>query len=189
MSARDPQPAGDTGAAAVADDAPAGADDGPALAERGPEIAVGLFLALIGGIVVADSVRVGTGWGDDGPRSGYFPFYIGCLLLGASLWTVGRELLRGRRRGRAAVFATHAQLRLVGAVAWPMAAHVALILPLGIYVASALLIGWFMRHHGRYGWGRVATVSAAVPLVFFAVFERWFLVPLPKGPLERLLGF
>jgi hypothetical protein len=28
-----------------------------------------------------------------------------------------------------------------------------------------------------------------VPLVVFVVFERWFLVPLPKGPLEALFGY
>jgi len=28
-----------------------------------------------------------------------------------------------------------------------------------------------------------------VPLVFFLVFEKWFLVPLPKGPIENMLGF
>jgi putative tricarboxylic transport membrane protein len=32
-------------------------------------------------------------------------------------------------------------------------------------------------------------VALGVPLFFFLVFERWFLVPLPKGPLEALLGF
>jgi hypothetical protein len=32
-------------------------------------------------------------------------------------------------------------------------------------------------------------VALGVPLVFFFVFERWFVVPLPKGPLEALLGF
>ena len=32
-------------------------------------------------------------------------------------------------------------------------------------------------------------VSLGLPLFFFLVFERWFLVPLPKGPIERLLGF
>ena len=34
--------------------------------------------------VITDSMRVGIGWADDGPRAGYFPFYIGLLLLGAS---------------------------------------------------------------------------------------------------------
>jgi hypothetical protein len=31
--------------------------------------------------------------------------------------------------------------------------------------------------------------AVGVPIFFFATFERWFLVPLPKGPIERLLGF
>ena len=59
----------------------------------------------------------------------------------------------------------------------------------GIYVASALLIGYFMRRHGRFGWVKTVIVSVGVPLVFFLVFERWFLVPLAKGPIEQMLGF
>jgi hypothetical protein len=31
-------------------------------------------------------------------------------------------------------------------------------------------------------------VAVGVPLFFFLVFERWFLVPLPKGPLEGCWG-
>ena len=45
-----------------------------------------------------------------------------------------------------------------------------------------------MRRHGGYRWGPVAAVSVGVPLVVFLVFERWFLVLLPKGPLEHLFG-
>jgi hypothetical protein len=59
----------------------------------------------------------------------------------------------------------------------------------GLYVASALLIGFFMRRHGGYGWLASAALSVAVSVAFFLVFERWFLVPLPKGPLEHALGF
>jgi putative tricarboxylic transport membrane protein len=60
---------------------------------------------------------------------------------------------------------------------------------MGLYVASLALIGYFMKRHGRYGWALTAAVSIGVPLVAFLVFERWFLVPLPKGPLEAALGF
>ena len=28
-----------------------------------------------------------------------------------------------------------------------------------------------------------------VPLFFFMMFEKWFLVPLPKGPIEAMFGF
>jgi putative tricarboxylic transport membrane protein len=36
-------------------------------------------------LVLVDSLRVGIGWADDGPRSGYFPFYIGWRCWGQRL--------------------------------------------------------------------------------------------------------
>jgi Na+/H+ antiporter NhaA len=70
-----------------------------------------------------------------------------------------------------------------------MVLHVVLIKFIGLYVASALLIGWFMHRHGQHRTVTKIVVSVAVPLVVFVVFERWFLVPLPKGPLEALFGY
>ncbi|MBK9364324.1 MAG: tripartite tricarboxylate transporter TctB family protein [Rubrivivax sp.] len=154
---------------------------------RWPEVGVAALLLLIAALVIADSLRVGIGWADDGPRSGYFPFYIGLMLAGTSAWTLVGQLLRWRRT--TAVFADRGQLAMVLAVLWPMVLYVGLIAGLGIYAASAMLITYFMRRHGRYGWAPTAGVALGVPLFFFLVFERWFLVPLPKGPLERLLGF
>ena len=46
-----------------------------------------------------------------------------------------------------------------------------------------------MRWLGRYSWVLVLAIAIAMPIVTFVVFERWFLVPLPKGPIEELLGF
>jgi hypothetical protein len=153
---------------------------------RWPELGVAAFLMLLALLVIGDSLRVGIGWADDGPRSGYFPFYIGLLLLASSGTVLVKQLLRWRAEDP--VFASRADLGQVAAVFWPMLVYVGAIFPLGIYVASALLIGYFMRRYGQYGVAATAAVSVAVPLLFFAVFERWFLVPLPKGPLEHLLG-
>jgi hypothetical protein len=154
---------------------------------RWPELAVAAFLMAIAILVIADSLRVGTGWADDGPRSGYFPFYIGLLLLVSSGWVLLGQLWRWRRADPA--FATQAQLTQVIAVFWPMLVYIGLIFPLGIYLASAVLIAYFMVRYGKYGLAITVPVSIGVPLLFFVVFERWFLVPLPKGPIERLLGF
>lgn len=154
---------------------------------RWPELLVALFLVLLAGIVIADSLRVGIGWADDGPESGYFPFYIGLALLLSS----GSVALRQVRRWAVQnpVFAEREQLRSVGQMLLPMVIYVVAVAFLGLYVASIGLIGYFMRRHGRYGWGLSTAVSLGVPLFFFMVFERWFLVPLHKGPIERLLGF
>ena len=153
---------------------------------RWPELGVAAFLMALAGLVIADSLRVGIGWADDGPRSGYFPFYIGLLLMSASGWILLSQLWRWRRDSP--VFTTRAQLAQVLAVFWPMLLYVALIFPLGIYIASALLIAYFMLRYGKYRTAITLPVSVGVPLLFFLVFERWFLVPLPKGPIERLLG-
>ena len=59
---------------------------------------------------------------------------------------------------------------------------------LGIYVASALLIAGFMRWLGRYGWLLTVAVAIVLPILIYITFEDWFLVPLPKGPLEDWLG-
>ena len=172
---------GSTANAAAAD------ADAPAAAVRGPELAVALFLMGMAVLVIVDSVRVGTGWADDGPRAGYFPFYIGLLLLAASGTVFVTTLMRWKQPSPA--FVTRQEFSGVWAVLWPSIVTVALMPFTGLYVASALLIGFFMRRHGGYGWTATLAVSLGVVVAFFVVFERWFLVPLPKGPLENLLGF
>ena len=154
---------------------------------RGPELVVGLVLMAIAGLVIADSLRVGTGWGDDGPRSGYFPFYIGLFLLLASTFIVLSTVLKWRKSH--AVFATREELVPVFQMLVPMVIYVVAMVYLGIYLPSAILIGYFMRHHGKFAWPPSLAVSIGVPLVFFLEFEKWFLVPLPKGPIEAMLGF
>jgi putative tricarboxylic transport membrane protein len=46
-----------------------------------------------------------------------------------------------------------------------------------------------MKRLGNYGWHLIAVIALGVPLITFLVFEKWFLVPLPKGPLEAWLGY
>ena len=66
----------------------------------------------------------------------------------------------------------------------PTAIYVAAIPFLGIYVASALLIIAFMKWLGNYNWLVSIAVGVVVPILTFLMFEIWFLVPLPKGPLK-----
>jgi hypothetical protein len=59
----------------------------------------------------------------------------------------------------------------------------------GLYVASALYMALSMRWGGRHSWAFSILLPLAFALLVFFVFERWFLVPLPKGPLETWLGY
>ena len=151
------------------------------------EIVVALLILTLGLVVIYDSRRVGAGWAEDGPQAGYFPFYIGLILCFVSVWTLWRTLFSGK--AAAGVFVSHKKLRLVLSVFIPAVIYVAAIYFIGIYVASAVFIGAFMYWHGRFAWTRIVPVSLSVPVSMFLLFEVWFLVPLPKGPLEALIGY
>ena len=160
---------------------------GGLVSTRAVDIVVALILAGVGTLVIVDSLRLGVGWGEYGPQSGYFPFYIGLLIVVASLGTVAVSVF-GRKQSRDA-FVNSVQLRHVVRVLAPTAAFIALVGFIGIYVASALFIGASMRWLGRFRWLTIVAVSVAVPVALFLLFEIWFLVPLPKGPLEDFLGY
>jgi hypothetical protein len=59
---------------------------------------------------------------------------------------------------------------------------------LGLYVASALFLAGFMIVIGREAIWKALLVAGVVPVFAFVLFERWFKVALPKGPLEAWLG-
>jgi hypothetical protein len=81
------------------------------------------------------------------------------------------------------------QLTPVAKVLLPAAAMVLLTHFLGLYVAGALYLGAYMRWIGRHSWSLTVALSVAIPIVTFLIFEVWFLVPMPKGPLEAFLGY
>jgi putative tricarboxylic transport membrane protein len=155
-------------------------------AHRSVEIGVAVAMIVFSLIVIGGSVRVGVNWASDGPRAGFFPFYIGLMILVASIVNLFQVASAPRQ---ARLFAEWGQLGQVLRVVIPGGIYVALVSWVGMYLASALLIGVFMKWIGRYGWGLVLPVSIGVPVITFIVFEKWFLVPLPKWPIEELLGF
>jgi hypothetical protein len=147
---------------------------------------VAALFFLAGAIVVFDSVRLGARWAEDGPQAGYFPFYIGLLVCISAVVNLVMALVN--RKDAERDFVELDKLKLVLAVLIPSAIYVAAISWTGIYVASALFIAFFMRWLGKYPWWKVAAVSIGTMVAFFLIFESWFKVPLPKGPLENLLG-
>jgi hypothetical protein len=153
---------------------------------RSVEMGVTIAIAGFALIVIAGSIQAGIGWGAEGPKAGFFPFYIGLLILISSVINfahINSTVPRHR------LFAEWGQLRMVMSIVAPTAVYVALVPYIGIYVASIMLIAFFMKWLGRYQWTQIAAISIGVPIITFAIFEKWFLVPLPKGPVEELLGF
>jgi hypothetical protein len=182
----------------VSDQEAPGAEAG--ISTRTMEIVVALTLLATGALVVVDSYRLGAKWGDDGPQSGYFPFYIGLLLGASSLGTLAHvafaewrrtQQFRGAPAERASQFVARSALKLVLSVLLPALVYVLAVQLIGIYVASALYITLFMRWLGHYRWLKSVLIGVLVSASIFVLFEIWFRVPLFKGVFDPLafLGY
>jgi len=151
------------------------------------DLVVAAIIFFLGALVVWESHQLGSSWGSDGPQAGYFPFYIGSFICVCCIVVFVQALMQLKSDRK--VFVTAGQLKKVMVILLPSTAYVLGIQLIGIYVPSALFIGLFMRFVGKYGWLRSAVVGGAVSVISFVMFEIWFKIPLPKGPLERLFGF
>jgi len=154
---------------------------------RAVDIVVSLLLAAFAALMAYDNWKSGAGWASDGPKSGYFPFYLSLLLGGASLFGLARAVA-GRARA-ASPFVNRDQLRRVMQVLVPTFLFCLFTQWLGLYVASFLLIAGFMRWVGEIAWWKSVLTSFLFAAAMFVTFDLAFDVIMPKGPLEALLGF
>ena len=167
----------------------------PGISTRTMEIVTAALLFAISVMVVLDSYRLGSKWGDDGPQSGYFPFYIGLLLGLASIVTQLKAVLGQRLKGEGGSpvpqFVSFEALKLVLSVLVPAFVYVLGVQLVGIYIASTLYITLFMRWLGHYSWLKSTVIGLAVSVFIFVMFEIWFKVPLFKGTYNMLgwLGY
>jgi hypothetical protein len=171
----------------IVDDPEAPADDSPALAgDRKVEIVTSLLLLAFAALMAFDNWRIGMGWAPDGPRAGYFPFYLSIILGAASLYGLIKCLMQ--RAGADATFVTRDQFRRVLQVFVPTCLFCLVTQWLGIYVASLLLVAGFMRFIGHIAWWKSLLTSSVFTFAMFITFEIAFDVIMPKGPLEALFG-
>ncbi len=156
-----------------------------AATRRTLEIITAFAFMLLGSLVMWDSHRIGAGWTEEGPQSGYFPFYIGLLMNIASLI----NLLKALRANREIPFVSRAEIRLVLAIFLPSLVYVGFMQWIGLYVASAVFIAVFMRWQGKFSVLKSGLTGVIVSVILFGMFEIWFKVPLIKGPIEAALGY
>jgi hypothetical protein len=149
------------------------------------ELAVAVLLFALGALVVFDSQRLGAKWGDDGPQSGYFPFYIGLIICISSVIVFVQGLLE-KPGQRLSIFVEWGAFKQVLSVLLPAAVFVLGMQLFGIYAAGAVYIAVFMVWLGKYGWIKALLIAGGISQVLLVVFEMWFKVPLHKGSLYDL---
>ncbi|MEJ5358823.1 MAG: tripartite tricarboxylate transporter TctB family protein [Desulfobacterales bacterium] len=148
---------------------------------RSADIASGVFLAVLGGVVFAASTTIGEGAGGQlHPRT--FPMILGAMLiLGGGALAVRTALSRAGE-ARAVAWPDRKGRRLLFTALAGLCGYVLLSQLLGFLLSSLLFVPWFIRTFGRYG--HVLAWSCAVGVVAFLyfVFIRLLQLSLPTGP-------
>lgn len=145
------------------------------------------LLVLFSLALIPQVLKLPVAWTSIGPGSGFFPFWlvVGVVFQAALIFV--RSLRVPVPPGRAAPFIERESVRPLLIVFLPMVAVIYMLRYLGIYIGGGLYLAGFMIFVGRQRWVTVLLVSVMLPVALFFIFERWFLLPMPKGVLLEYL--
>ena len=150
--------------------------------------AVFAVLLLLGALVlILQALKLPVAWTEIGPGTGFFPFWLTVgVALHAALILV-QSLRAPVPPGRAAPLIERESVRPLLVVFLPMVAVIGMLRYLGIYIGGGLYLAGYMIFVGRQRWVTVSLVSILLPVTLFFIFERWFLLLMPKGALLEYL--
>jgi putative tricarboxylic transport membrane protein len=142
---------------------------------------IALLLVAVATLVLVDAVRLGFRWNDNGPESGFFPFWLGVILAACALIQLRHVWVDHRRRTPSTPLMPKGAWKPIAWVLVPATAMVAATELIGLHLAAALYLGFYMRAVGKIRWSTTVAVSILVPAVLYVAFDRFFLVPMPQG--------
>lgn len=140
-------------------------------------------------LAIYGAQELGVGWSSHGPDAGYFPFYVGIILLLASLGNVVSTLVSHRRADvEPEEFLNAEQLKRLATFFLPMLAFVVVTVFAGLYVGAILYLSYVAWRQGKYNPFASLALGVGFAVALYIIFEILFKVPLHKGPLEHMLG-
>ena len=156
---------------------------------RNAEVACGLSLLVLGLLVLWESLKLNIGWGFNGPEAGFFPFWLAVgLVISSGFITV--QAFLSKNPAIRQHFVKREGLFSVIKVALPAFVMVALTEAIGLYPAALIYLAVYMRWIGKHSWMTTVLVSVLVPLASYFIFDKWFLILMPRGHwdlISRLL--
>jgi hypothetical protein len=154
---------------------------------RTAEITCGLVLFFLGLLVLWESLELNIGWGLNGPEAGFFPFWLAMGLVISSIFII-LEAAVSKKPALNRRFIERAAIIPVLKVAVPAFGMVALTEAIGLYPAALIYLAVYMRWIGKHRWLTTALVSLLIPVASYFIFDKWFLIPMPKGHWQWISG-
>jgi hypothetical protein len=125
------------------------ASDPVLVTRRSLSVFAALLTLAFGAAIIIGAREFSIGWSERGPEPGYFPFWIGCVIVVGSLATLVQIFAKQSDGLDAAI--THGQARRALAFVVPMVGFVALTHLFGLYVAAVVYLFGTMVFQGGYG--------------------------------------
>ena len=143
---------------------------------------VSATLLLLFSLFVIREARALPYWTANAPGPGFVPFWLGVLLVCASIGLCARTFVGGPRGGECWL-PDRAATRRVATLVGLTAASAGLSLVLGLVLASGVFMAATLTYL-RPAQARANCAAAILaPIVVWLLFVRWLAVPLPAGPL------
>ncbi|UCG39155.1 MAG: tripartite tricarboxylate transporter TctB family protein [bacterium] len=143
-----------------------------------------LILAAVFGIValicIGESIRLGFGWEEWGPKAGFVIFWLGLLLLVSSGSIFIKEL---RKKAEEPFFiSSRGMWEAIRVLALSIGLTVA-ISYLGVYISTFIFCAIFSRWLGKHRWPAVVAFTFITTLAVYFGMEKGLSIALPKSPL------
>jgi hypothetical protein len=154
------------------------------VSRRSLETATAILTGAFGAAVAISSLDNGIGWSRAGVDAGTFPFIVGLIIFGGSVFNLVEGWLQARD-----ILLRAGELKRLGMLFIPAAVYVGVIPLTGMYLGSAGYVFAALAWHKRGSFLFPGIAAIVTALMLYLVFELTFQVSLPRGLLGDALGF
>ena len=155
---------------------------------RQAELVMAIFMALCSIGLMIKSAELNTGWIEGrGPGPGAWPFWLATGMLLCCLATIYRWIRRITPESRNnELYMTRDTVMIVGVSAGAILFLLIATFFIGLYASLFLFLLFYLKFVGRHTWGLTITLTIAIPVFIFCLFEWALKIPLPKEITEPL---
>lgn len=151
----------------------------PRLTIKRLEIALGIFILVVMGVVIWEAIKLGPGWGRMGPQPGMFVMLLGLIAFLATLGHLVQVVIRGG--DDSPFFESLEGFRDLVKVGVPLLLTAIIVRWLGFYVISLLYVWGFTSWYGRMRWYISFPIALALTFGAYYGLEKGFRLFLIKG--------
>lgn len=121
------------------------------------------------------------------PGSGFWPFWLGVIMLASCVWTgINWALRQTPASVSTAPFLDSYGKKMLLTVGGGLIGFLVLIEMAGFYGGMLIFLVYYIRFLGRHGWTTTLSIAIGVPVVCFFFFDIAMRIVLPKGYLEPM---